>query len=141
MKALEITDKTIETPESGKYKYGRLNLANGDMVATRIMEAAIAAVETVDACVGKLIETVNSLGGITILTADHGNADEMFTEKNGKREVKTAHTLKPVPFIIVDSGYQGEYKMAALEKKGLSNVAATVCNLLGYEKPSDYDHL
>jgi 2,3-bisphosphoglycerate-independent phosphoglycerate mutase len=104
-----------------------------------IMEAAVIAVETVDACVGRLIETVNSLGGVTLLTADHGNADEMFTEKNGKREVKTAHTLNPVPFIIVDSNYHDDYQMADLPKKGLSNVAATVCNLLGFEAPKDYD--
>lgn len=140
MKAIEITDKTIELLKSGKYKFGRLNLANGDMVGhTGIMEAAVTAVETVDACVGRMIETVSSLGGITLITADHGNADEMFTEKDGKRSVKTAHTLQPVPFIIVDSGYQGEYKMADLPKKGLVNVASTVCNLLGFEKPEDYE--
>jgi len=140
MKALEITEKTIEMLKSGKYQFGRLNFPNGDMVGhTGVMEAAIEAVETVDGCVGKLIEVVNSLGGITIVTADHGNADEMFTEKNGKREVRTAHTLNPVPFAIVDSGYKGEYKMAELPKRGLSNVAATLCNLLGYEKPEDYD--
>jgi len=140
MKAVEITDKTIELLESGKYKFGRLNFANGDMVGhTGIIGATIEAVETVDACVGRLIDTVNRLGGITVLTADHGNADEMFTEKKGKREVKTAHTLNPVPFIIVDSGYNNEYIMAGLEKKGLSNIAATLLNLLGYEKPSEYD--
>ncbi len=140
MKALEITEKTIELLKSGKYKFGRLNFANGDMVGhTGVMEAAIEAVETVDACVGKLVEVVNELGGITIITADHGNADEMFTIKNGKKEPKTAHTLNPVPFVIVDSGYNKEYTMAPLEKRGLTNVAATICNLLGYEKPEEYD--
>lgn len=140
MKAIEITEKTIELLKSGKYKFGRLNFANGDMVGhTGVMEAAIEAVETVDACVGKLVEVVNELGGITIITADHGNADEMFTIKNGKKEPKTAHTLNPVPFVIVDSGYNNEYTMAPLEKRGLTNVAATICNLLGYEKPEEYD--
>jgi 2,3-bisphosphoglycerate-independent phosphoglycerate mutase len=140
MKAAEITEKTIELLKSGKYKFGRLNLANGDMVGhTGIMDAAITAVETVDECVGKMIDAVNSLGGITVITADHGNADEMFTEKNGKREIKTAHTLNPVPFIIVDSKYNNEYKMAVLPKKGLSNIASTLLNLLGYEKPEEYD--
>jgi 2,3-bisphosphoglycerate-independent phosphoglycerate mutase len=140
MKAFEITEKTIELLKSGKYKFGRLNFANGDMVGhTGIMEAAISAVEVVDTCVGKLVETLNSLGGITIIAADHGNSDEMFVEKNGKREVKTSHTLNPVPFIIVDSQYNNEYRMADLPKKGLANVAATICNLLGFEKPEDYE--
>jgi 2,3-bisphosphoglycerate-independent phosphoglycerate mutase len=141
MKAPEITDKVIELLKGGKYKYGRLNFANGDMVGhTGNMDAAVVAVETVDECVGRLIDVVNSLGGITVVTADHGNADEMFTiRKDGRREPKTSHTLNPVPFAIVDSGYQGEYEMAKLDKRGLSNVAATLCNLLGYEKPADYD--
>jgi 2,3-bisphosphoglycerate-independent phosphoglycerate mutase len=140
MKAYEITEKAIELLKSGKYKFGRINFANGDMVGhTGVLEAAIVAVETVDECVGRLISTVNELGGITIVTADHGNADEMFTIKNGKKEVKTAHTLNPVPFVIVDSGYKGEYKMANLPRKGLTNVAATICNLLGFEKPEEYD--
>jgi len=140
MKAPEITEKTIEMLKSGKYRFGRLNFANGDMVGhTGIMDAAVAAVECVDECVGRLIYTVSGLGGITVITADHGNADEMFIEKNGKREVKTSHTLNPVPFAIVDPGYKGEYVMSALPHRGLSNVAATLCNLLGFEKPEEYD--
>jgi 2,3-bisphosphoglycerate-independent phosphoglycerate mutase len=140
MKAIEITDKTIELLESGRYRFGRVNFANGDMVGhTGVMEAAIVAVETVDSCVGRLIETVRELGGITVITADHGNSDDMFSIKNGKKEVKTAHSLNPVPFRIVDSAYGGEYVMAGIENPGLSNVAATLLNLLGYEKPEDYD--
>lgn len=140
MKALEITEKTIELLRTGKYQWGRLNFANGDMVGhTGVMEAAIVAVETVDACVARLLEEVKKLNGIAIVTADHGNADEMFVEKNGKREVKTSHTLNPVPFTIVDPQYNNEYRMRNLEKRGLSNVAATLLNLLGYEKPDDYD--
>ncbi len=103
------------------------------------MEAAITAVETVDECVGKLLEVVAELNGVAIVTADHGNADEMFTIKNGKKEIKTSHTLNPVPFIIFDPQHSGEYKMAKVENPGLTNVAATVLNLLGYEKPEDYD--
>ena len=79
------------------------------------------------------------MNGIVVVTADHGNADVMFTEKNGKRTVSTAHSLNPVPFAIVDPGYQGEYEPADLKKKGLSNVAATLMNLLGFEPPGDYD--
>ncbi|HNX91487.1 MAG TPA: 2,3-bisphosphoglycerate-independent phosphoglycerate mutase [Candidatus Omnitrophota bacterium] len=142
MKAVEITDKVIELLDSGKFRFGRLNLANGDMVGhTAVPEAVITAVETVDACVARMLDEVKKLGGIALVTADHGNSDEMFTinKKTGKHEPKTAHTLNPVPFVIYDPQYNGEYKMAKLDKKGLSNVAATILNLLGYEKPADYD--
>ncbi len=140
MKAYEITEKVIELLKSGEYRFGRVNFANGDMVGhSGVMNAAIVAVEAVDECVGRLIEVVNELGGITIVTADHGNADEMWTEKKGVRSPKTAHTLNPVPFIIADSGYNGEYAMSKVEKPGLANVAATVMNLLGFEAPADYE--
>ncbi|HEY9188636.1 MAG TPA: 2,3-bisphosphoglycerate-independent phosphoglycerate mutase [Ignavibacteria bacterium] len=140
MKAFEIAEKTDELLKSGKYKFGRLNFANGDMVGhSGVMEAAIIAVETVDTCVGKLLKTIDELGGIAIITADHGNADEMFTEKNGVRTPKTSHTLNPVPFIIYDPQYKNEYVMADVKNPGLSNVAATILNLLGYEKVEDYD--
>ncbi|MBN1465161.1 2,3-bisphosphoglycerate-independent phosphoglycerate mutase [candidate division KSB1 bacterium] len=140
MKAMEITDKTIELLRSGHYRFGRLNFANGDMVGhTGVMEAAIVAMETVDACVGRLLKVVEELDGIAIITADHGNLDEMWTEKNGVRSAKTAHTLNPVPFIIVDKNYGGEYKMAQLDDPGLANIAATVFNLLGFDNAADYN--
>ncbi|MBN1559856.1 2,3-bisphosphoglycerate-independent phosphoglycerate mutase [candidate division KSB1 bacterium] len=140
MKAMEITDKTIELLRSGRYRFGRLNFANGDMVGhTGVMEAAIVAMETVDACVGRLLKVVAELDGIAIITADHGNLDEMWTEKNGVRTPKTAHTLNPVPFIIVDKNYRGEYKMAQLDDPGLANIAATIFNLLGFENAADYN--
>ncbi|MBW1920205.1 MAG: 2,3-bisphosphoglycerate-independent phosphoglycerate mutase [Deltaproteobacteria bacterium] len=141
MKAEEIKNKTMELLKTGKYRFGRLNFANGDMVGhTGVMEAAITAVETVDQCVGELLELVKELKGIAVVTADHGNADEMFTmDKDGRRIVRTAHSLNPVPFAVYDSGYREEYEMAILEKRGLSNVAATLLNLLGYEKVEDYD--
>jgi 2,3-bisphosphoglycerate-independent phosphoglycerate mutase len=141
MKAFEIKDRTIEMLKSDKYLFGRLNFANGDMVGhTGIMEAAIIAVETVDQCVGELLQVVEELRGIAVVTADHGNSDEMFTvDKNGGKNIKTAHTLNPVPFVIFDPAYDGEYEMAHLQRFGLSNVAATLLNLLGYEKAEDYD--
>jgi len=140
MKALEITEKTIELLRSKQYRFGRLNFANGDMVGhTGVMEAAIEAMETVDQCVGRLIEVVNDLDGITVVGADHGNSDEMWTEKNGVRSPKTAHTLNPVPFIIIDKHWQGEYEINRQIKGGLANVAATLLNLLGYEKVEDYE--
>lgn len=140
MKAAEITEKTIELLKSGSYKFGRLNFANGDMVGhTGVGPAAIEAVTTVDNCVGRLLDVVKRLNGIVVITADHGNSDELFTLKNGNKVIKTSHTLNKVPFIIVDYDYNDEYKMTNLENPGLSNVAATICNLLGYGKPFDYD--
>jgi len=141
MKAREITDTVIKLLKTGEYRFGRLNYPNGDMVGhTGMTEAAIVAVEIVDQCVGELIAVIKEIGGIAVITADHGNADEMFTvDKKGKKSVKTAHSLNPVPFIIYDPLYSGEYRMAAGQEKGLSNIAATLLNLLGYEKPEDYD--
>ena len=141
MKAEEIADKAEELLESGRFRFGRLNFANGDMVGhTAVPEAIITAMETVDGCVQKLLDVVKELDGIAIVTADHGNAEEMFTVKDGKRIVpKTAHTLNPVPFIIYDPQYNGEYRMADLQKRGLSNVAGTILNLLGFRNVEDYD--
>ena len=140
MKAVEIKDKSIELCKSGKYRFGRLNFANGDMVGhTGKMDAAIEAVETVDQCVKDLLDAVKELHGIAVVTSDHGNADVMFTEKNGKKSVKTAHTLSPVPFVIYDPDYAGEYEMADVKEPGLANIAATLLNLLGFEKPEAYN--
>lgn len=140
MKALEITAWAREALRSGKFRFGRLNLANGDMVGhTGNLDAAVEAVEAVDQCVGELIDVVSELGGVTIVTADHGNCDEMWTEKAGVRQVKTSHTLNPVPLAIVDSREPVPYALADVEKPSLANVAATVMNLLGYAAPEDYE--
>ena len=141
MKAMEIKDKAIELLREGTCRFGRLNFANGDMVGhTGNMEAAIIAIETVDQCVGELLDVIKELNAIAVVTADHGNADEMFTvDKNGHKKVKTAHTLNPVPFAIYDPGYNGEYEMAEVERPGLSNIAGTLLNLLGYENVEGYD--
>ncbi|MBU0683740.1 MAG: 2,3-bisphosphoglycerate-independent phosphoglycerate mutase [Candidatus Omnitrophica bacterium] len=140
MKAVEITEKTSELLKSGRFAFGRLNFPNGDMVGhTAIVPSVIMAMETVDTCVQKLIDVVKEIGGVALITADHGNSDEMFTVVNGKKVPKTAHTLNPVPFIIYDPQYKGEYEMAKLPKRGLSNVAGTILNLLGFENVKDYD--
>lgn len=140
MKADEITDKTIELLRSGKYKFGRINYPNGDMVGhTGVVEAAIEAVQAVDQGLAKILPVIDELDGIAVITADHGNADEMFTVKNGEKSVKTAHTLNPVPFIIYDPNYSGEYKIAAIENPGLTNIAGTLLNLLGFKNVDDYD--
>jgi 2,3-bisphosphoglycerate-independent phosphoglycerate mutase len=141
MKAYEITDKVLQLLRTGNYQFGRLNFPNGDMVGhSGMLEAAIIAVETTDECVGKILEVIDELKGIALITADHGNADEMFTvSKSGEKIPKTSHTLNPVPFVIYDPEYNGEYKMADLEHPGLTNIAATILNLLGYKKVADYD--
>ncbi|MCP4682981.1 MAG: 2,3-bisphosphoglycerate-independent phosphoglycerate mutase [Desulfobacterales bacterium] len=139
MQALKIKDKAIAMLKSGEYGFGRLNFANGDMVGhTGVMEAAVTAVETVDYCVGELLDVIKQLDGIAVVTSDHGNSEGMFTvDKNGDRIVKTSHTLNPVPFVIYDPGYAGEYEMADPDRRGLANVAATILNLLGYMKVDD----
>ena len=149
MKAAEITDKAIDAVKSGKFRSIRLNLANGDMVGhTGIFQAAVIAAETVDLCLSRLLPAVKEVGGIAILTADHGNLDEMFEldksgkpkvdKKTGEFEKKTAHTLNPVPFVVYDPSYNGEYTLGGPADAGLANVAATVLNLLGFEAPKDY---
>jgi 2,3-bisphosphoglycerate-independent phosphoglycerate mutase len=141
MKAFEIRDKATEMLKQGTYRFGRLNFANGDMVGhTGVFQAAVTAVETVDQCVRDLLEVIRQLEGIAVVTSDHGNADEMFTiDSKGEHKTKTSHTLNPVPFAIYDPLYQGEYVMADIERPGISNVASTLLNLLGYEKVGDYD--
>ena len=140
MKAYEITDKTSELLRSNNYRFGRINFPNGDMVGhTGNFDAAVVAVETTDECVGKIMKVIDETQGIALVTADHGNSDEMYTEKNGVKTPKTSHTLNPVPFIIYDPQYNNEYEMSDVKNPGLSNIAATILDLLGYEKVEDYD--
>ncbi|NDC82189.1 2,3-bisphosphoglycerate-independent phosphoglycerate mutase [bacterium] len=140
MKAIEITDKAIELIESGCFDFGRINYPNGDMVGhTGNLSATIESVEITDQSVRRIIDSVIAQNGITVILADHGNADEMFTEKNGLRTPKTAHTLNPVPFAIVDSNPDQPYQLAPIPTAGLANVAATLCNLLGFDAPMDYE--
>lgn len=139
MKAREITDRTIDLMRNGDFKHGRLNIANGDMVGhTGNLAATIESMEVVDECIGKLIDAVTELDGILIVTADHGNADIMYTEKDGVKTPKTSHTLSKVPFAIVDPSYAGEYTLVSPEDAGLTHIAATTMNLLGYAAPDDY---
>lgn len=141
MKGAEITDATIEAVKSGKYKFIRLNYPNGDMVGhTGKPDSVRIAVETVDLCLSRLLPVVEKAGGILAITADHGNADLLFTmKKDGKREPHVAHTLNPVPFIIKDFSGANRFAMAGVGKPGLSNVAATLLNLLGFQEPAAYD--
>ena len=140
MKAGEITDKVVETVKGGDYKFIRLNLANGDMVGHTGDEAAIrVAVETVDICLKRIESAVKKANGILVVTADHGNADCMWSVKNGKKNPMVAHTLNPVPFVIKNYSNVNEFELKAVEHPGLANVAATLCCLLGFEPPVDYE--
>ncbi len=140
MKLREITDETIRLLRSGEYRWGRINFPNGDMVGhTGDLEATIEAMEVLEECVERLMKVIDELGGVLIYTADHGNADIMYTEKDGVRSPKTSHTLSPVPFAIYDPGFDGEYHLDPVDGAGLSHVAATVFNLLGFKAPPDYN--
>ena len=143
MKAAEITDATIEAIASGQYKFIRLNYPNGDMVGhTGVPAAILLAVEAVDRGLGRLLTAIEKARGVALILADHGNAELMFTEKDGKREPMVAHTLNPVPCIVKDYSGVNTFALVSPEKPpiaGLSNIAATLLNLLGYEKPKDYD--
>lgn len=141
MKAVEITDATIALLESGTYRFGRINYANGDMVGhTGNIPATVKSLECLDQCMGRLIDSITREKGILIFTADHGNADEMFVEKDGERIPRTSHSLNPVPFVIVDSTDDESYQLTPpAGGGGLANVAATVFNLLGYQAPGDYE--
>lgn len=151
MKCAEITDKLIEALRSGKYKFLRVNYPNGDMVGhTGSLAATRCSMEALDLQIGRLLPVIDELGGVAIITADHGNADEMFemdkktglpkVDKNGKMKAKTSHTLNPVPCIFYDNTPAKEhYRVKTEGQFGLSDVAATVVNLLGYEKPAMWD--
>jgi len=150
MKCAEITDKLIEALRSGKYKCLRVNFPNGDMVGhTGNLEATICSMEALDLQLGRILPVIDELHGVALITADHGNADEMYETdksgdvklgKDGSHKAKTSHTLNRVPFIIYDNNYTDSYTVKADEGKfGLSNVAATAVNFLGYDAPSMWD--
>ena len=152
MKCAEITDQLIACLESGKYRYLRVNFPNGDMVGhTGSLAATRCSMEALDLQLGRILPVLDRLGGVALITADHGNADEMYEvdkktgepkkDKNGKYKAKTSHTLNKVPCIIYDNTEaKNHYEMKPDEGKfGLSDVAATMVNLMGYEAPSMWD--
>ena len=148
MKAAEITDILIDEIKGGKYKFIRANFPNGDMVGhTGNLAATIIGVETVDLMLARIIKAVREANGVLIVTADHGNSDEMYEldknggtakDKDGSPKAKTAHTLNPVPCIFIDDFNGGRYKIKE-GSFGLSNLAATFVNMLGYDAPDFWD--
>ncbi len=137
MKSKEITDHMIAAMESKKYDFLRCNFPNGDMVGhTGVISAVITAMECVDESVGRIIKAADRLGYLVLVTADHGNADQMTETKKGKTSIRTAHSLNPVPFIVYDPDEKHILKEG---KFGLANVAPTVATLLGLEKPACWE--
>ena len=151
MKCAEITDKLIEALRSGKYKYLRVNFPNGDMVGhTGSFAATQCSMEALDLQLARILAVVDELEGAALITADHGNADEMYeidkktkapkAGKDGSFKAKTSHTLNPVPFIVYDNFTADKYTVKlGREDFGLSAVAATTVNMLGYEAPEIWD--
>ncbi len=149
MKCAEITDILIDKLENGNFGFLRVNFPNGDMVGhTGSFEATVVGVEALDLCLGRILAAVDRAGGIAIITADHGNADEMYEidKKTGKAKLgesgrpkaKTSHTLNPVPCYIYDSFYGDKYS-ANEGAFGLANVAATVLTLMGEDVPEMWE--
>lgn len=149
MKCAEITDEVIKAIKSGKYDHIRLNFPNGDMVGhTGVFNAVVCSMEAMDLQLGRLKEAIDEVGGIMCITADHGNSDDMYEHKkdgavaqnkDGSPKAKTSHSLNPVPGIIYDPEYQGEYELTLKDGLGISSWPATIMDLMGLVPPEDYD--
>ncbi len=150
MKCAEITDRVLEEVAKGEYKFIKLNYPNGDMVGhTGNYEAVLCSMEAMDLQLARLAKAVEAAGGIMVISADHGNGDDMFEhdkksgdvkrDAKGKAKAKTAHSLNPVPCIIFDPSSKGEYSSELREGLGISSLTATCLELLGYEAPEGYD--
>ncbi len=150
MKTAEISDAVIQAIESNKYRFIRLNYPNGDMVGhTGVYQAVVCGLEGMDLQLGRLKKAVEKAGGILILTADHGNSDDMFEhdkktgavtiKADGEPRAKTSHSLNPVPCIIYDPESKGEYSRTLREGLGISSLAATCIEMLGFSAPEGYD--
>ena len=150
MKCAEVTDAVIAELDKNHYDLVRINYANGDMVGhTGNLEATIIAIEAVNLALGRLLDKVKAIGGVAIVTADHGNSDQMIQlnkkgefvkDADGNMVPLTSHTLNRVPCWLYDPTGKLPWKLDdSLEVRRLSNIAATAISLLGYEPPADYD--
>ncbi len=149
MKAAEITDRLLSELGSGKFRHARLNYANGDMVGhTGFRDSAVIAVEAVDLQVGRLMRFIDKAKGALLVTADHGNADEMYEHdkktknlvrsKEGQLKSKTSHTLNPVPLHLYAPSAPSLSFAGAKSDAGLGNIAATTLELLGFQAPEQF---
>lgn len=150
MKCAEITDRVIAEIEGGKYRFIRINYPNGDMVGhTGNYQAVVCGLEGMDIQLARLRATVEKAGGMLVLTADHGNSDDMYEhdkktgavsiKADGQPRAKTSHSLNPVPCVVYDPESKGEYATALREGLGISSLAATCIELLGFAPPEGYD--
>jgi 2,3-bisphosphoglycerate-independent phosphoglycerate mutase len=152
MKAAEITDRLTTELRSGRHQFARVNYANGDMVGhTGAYASTVVAVETVDLQLARLMKVIDELQGILVVTADHGNADEMYQrdktghvlrdKQTGQPVVKTSHSLNPVPFLIHDPARSDRYEIDLERARdgGIANVTATCLELLGFVPPDDLE--
>ena len=142
MKAPGISKKAVEFINSGEYQYGLINFANADMVGhTGDFQATVRAVEAVDSALDNIVRAIDAVNGLLVITADHGNADEMLiSNQNGTLEISAKHSLNPVPFLIYDPLYNGDYRLKPFGQEynnNLSNIAATNFLLLGQAVPDD----
>jgi 2,3-bisphosphoglycerate-independent phosphoglycerate mutase len=151
MKCAEIADEVLKAIPSGAYDYIRLNFPNGDMVGhTGVYQAVVCSMEAMDLQIGRIARAVKEAGGVMLITADHGNSDDMYEhdkktgavsrKADGSPKAKTSHSLNPVPVIVYDPEFKGEYDNKSLnEGLGISSIAATCIDLLGLVPPPDYD--
>ena len=150
MKSAEVTDVVVEAIKSGKYPFIRMNYPNGDMVGhTGDFQAVLVSMGALDIALGRVVKAVKEAGGVLVFSADHGNADDMLEhdkkgevkldKKTGAPARKTSHSLNAVPCIIYDPEYKGEYDLKLNEGLGISSLAATCLELMGFEAPEGYD--
>ena len=150
MKSAEIVDATLDALRATGARFGRINFANGDMVGhTGLVTPTIVAMEAVDLALGRLLKGIEALGGMALITADHGNAADMAMRDSkgrpkvggdGQVQARSSHSLNPVPLVIFDPAARGEYHLRGdLPEAGIGNVAATAMELMGYAPPADYE--
>ncbi len=149
MQCALITDQVCKAIENNEFQFIRLNFPNGDMVGhTGVYQAVQTSMAALDLCLERIYNSVVKAGGIMLITADHGNADDMFEhdktgavklDKAGNPKRKTSHSLNPVPVILVDPEYKNEYSTELQSGLGISSVATTCIHLLGLTPPDDYD--
>jgi 2,3-bisphosphoglycerate-independent phosphoglycerate mutase len=150
MQCAHITDMVCGALKNNQYRFIRMNYPNGDMVGhTGVYQAVLVAMAAMDLCIGRIVKALKKCGGILIATADHGNSDEMYEHdkktgeilrnSDGSPAAKTSHSLNPVPCIIYDPEYKGEYRTQLKSGMGISSLGATCLELLGFIPPEDYD--
>jgi len=150
MKCAQITDTVCDAIRDNAYDFIRLNYPNGDMVGhTGIYQAVLVAMAALDLCIGRVMKAVKAAGGVLLVTADHGNSDEMYEHDkktgeilrnpDGSPAARTSHSLNPVPCILYDPEFKGEYLQSLKPEMGISAISATCLELLGFLPPEAYD--